>query len=65
MKKANSYGLNLQSKCGFLSKTKKLSEYHPNTIKKTQKKLHKQSLYTHINIYTGEIKRIIEAMREV
>ena len=60
----NTYGLNLQSKCGFLSKTKKLSEYHPASIK-ISKKLHKQSLYTNINIYMGEIKKIIEAMREV
>ena len=62
LNKVNSYGLNLQSKCGFLSKRKKLSEYHPASIK-IPKKLHKQFLYTNINIYMGEIKEIIEAMR--
>ena len=48
----------------FLSKTKKLSEYHPASIK-TPKTLHKQSLYSNINVYMGEVKEIIEAMREV
>ena len=57
-------GLTLQSKCGFLSKTKKLSENHPASSK-TPKKLHKKYLYTNINIYKGEIKEIIEAIREV
>jgi hypothetical protein len=64
LNKVNSYGINLQSKCGFLSKTKELSEYHAASIK-TPKKLHKQSLYSNINIYMGEIKEIIEAMGEV
>jgi hypothetical protein len=32
---------------------------------KHPKKLHKQSLYTNINIYMGEVNEIIEAMREV
>ena len=54
LNKVNSYGLNLQSKCSFLSKTKKLSVYHPASIK-IPKKLQKQFLYT--NIYMGKSKK--------
>ena len=65
LNKVNSYGINFQkANVVFLVKQRNSFEYHPASIK-TPKKLHKQSLYTYINIYKGGIKNIIEAMRKV
>ena len=65
--KVNSYGLNFQSKCGILRKSKKLFEYHPTSIQ-TPKSC-KRNIYTYTYTYTykGEalLQIFIEAMREV
>jgi len=56
MNKVNSYGLNLQSKCGFLRKTKKLFEYHPTSIKTHKEVAQATFIHKYINIYVGKIE---------